>query len=79
MLFDSFVYHWVMAPRFLSIADVAETLNVSVAQVRGLISSQDLPAIQVGAGGHWRIETTKLDEYIERQYQRASEKLSAGN
>lgn len=60
-----------MGPRFVTIADVAEQLSVSVAQVRALIHSGDLPAIQVGGRGQWRIEITALEDYIARQYEAA--------
>lgn len=56
--------------RFLTLADVAEELSVSVAQARALVRSGELPAIQVGGRGVWRVETAVLEEYIQRQYQR---------
>ncbi|MDD9206078.1 helix-turn-helix domain-containing protein, partial [Georgenia sp. 10Sc9-8] len=37
-----------MGQRFLTLADVAEELAVSVAQARVLVRSGELPAIQVG-------------------------------
>lgn len=58
-----------MATKFMTIADVAETLNVSTAQVRSLIHSGTLPAIQVGGRGQWRIEHTVLEKYIEDGYE----------
>ena len=54
--------------KFLTIADVAEYLNVSVGQVRTLIKTGELPAIQVGGRGQWRIEDDRLNEYISRGY-----------
>lgn len=65
-----------MATKFMTIADVAETLNVSTAQVRSLIHSGTLPAIQVGGRGQWRIETTVLDEYIKKGYEATRERVS---
>jgi prophage regulatory protein len=62
-------------PRFLSLADVAEELSVSVAQVRTLVHSGELPAIQVGGRGIWRVEAVALEEYIQRQYARARARL----
>src|SRR5690242_3982109 len=35
-------------PRFYLLADVAELLNISAVQARALVTSGDLPAIQVG-------------------------------
>ena len=54
--------------KFLTIADVAECLNVSAGQVRTLIKSGELPAIQVGGRGQWRIDVAELEAYIERGY-----------
>ena len=47
--------------KFLTIADVADYLNVSIGQVRTLIKSGDLPAIQIGGRGQWRIEAKELE------------------
>ncbi|WP_067778900.1 helix-turn-helix domain-containing protein [Actinomyces vulturis] len=57
-----------MTKRFLTIADVAETLQLSSQGVRALIRSGELPAIQVGARRLWRIEAKVLEAYIEKQY-----------
>ncbi len=56
--------------RFLSLADVAEELAITVTQARSLVRSGDLPAIQVGGRGVWRVESAQLEEYIQRQYAR---------
>ncbi len=58
-----------MPPRFLTLADVQEVLNVTAPQAYALVRSGDLPAIQVGGRGQWRIESTELEAYIERQYE----------
>jgi len=55
--------------RFLTLADTAEVLNVSARQVYTLVRSGELPAIKVGAGGHWRIERAVLESYIEAMYE----------
>lgn len=57
-----------MEPRFLLMSDVAELLNVSPSQVYHMVRSGELPAIKIGGRGQWRIERTRLDEYIERKY-----------
>ncbi len=57
-----------MTHRFLPLTDVAEILNVSSAQAYALVRSGDLPAIKVGGRGQWRIETTALEDYIQRMY-----------
>lgn len=57
-----------MSPRFLTLTDVAETLNVSLAQVKALVRSGDLPAIKIGGRGAWRVEASVLEDYIQRLY-----------
>ena len=37
--------------------------------------SGDLPAIQIGGRNQWRIERSKLEEYIERAYERTAASL----
>jgi excisionase family DNA binding protein len=58
-------------PRFLTLADVGEVLNVTVRQVYALVRSGDLRGIQIGGRGQWRIEAVELEDYITRQYARA--------
>lgn len=55
--------------RFLTIADVAEILNISATQAYGLVRSGELPAIKVGAAGHWRVERSVLESYIDAKYE----------
>jgi len=57
-----------VAPRFLTLADVAETLNISASQTYALVRSGDLPAIKVGGRGQWRVEATELEAFIARMY-----------
>ena len=63
-----------MPPRFLLLSDVAETLNVSLVQARALVTSGELPAIQVGGRGQWRVEVSELEAYIQRRYAEARRK-----
>ncbi len=56
-------------PRFLTLADVAEVLNTSSAQVYALVRRGELPAIKIGGRGQWRVERVKLEEYIQQAYQ----------
>ncbi len=56
------------APRFLTLADVAEVLNTSSAQVYALVRRGDLPAIKIGGRGQWRVEREQLEAYITRMY-----------
>lgn len=55
--------------RFLTLADTAEALNVSVGQAYALVRSGELPAIKVGGHGHWRVERSMLEHYIEAKYE----------
>ncbi|MCU1546204.1 MAG: DNA-binding protein [Homoserinimonas sp.] len=55
--------------RFLTIADIAEILNVSISQAYALVRTCELPAIKVGGGGHWRVERVVLESYIEAKYE----------
>ena len=52
-------------PRFLTLADVAEILNVSAAQAYALVRSGEVPAIQVGGRGQWRVEEQRLRHFLE--------------
>lgn len=66
-----------MAQRFVQIADVAETLNVSARQVYGLVKSGELPAIKIN--NQWRVEADEVERYIERQYEATRNAVAAGN
>lgn len=55
--------------RFLTVADTAEILNISVYQAYALLRSGQLAAIKVGTSKQWRIERTVLEEYIEAKYE----------
>ena len=55
-------------PRFLTLADVADVLNTSSAQVYALVRRGDLPAIKIGGRGQWRVESAQLEEFIKRMY-----------
>jgi excisionase family DNA binding protein len=55
-------------PRFLTLADVAEVLNTSSAQVYALVRRGELPAIKIGGRGQWRVEALALEAFIERMY-----------
>ena len=57
-----------MAKRFIQLAEVAEILDISSAQAYALVRSGELPAIKVGGRGQWRVETSELEDYIERMY-----------
>lgn len=66
-----------MAARFLTLADVAEVLNISAAQAYALVRSGELPAIKVGGRGQWRVEAEQLEAYIQRMYTQTREFVSS--
>lgn len=57
-----------MAKRFIPLTEVSEILDISSAQAYALVRSGELPAIKVGGRGQWRVETTVLEDYIQRMY-----------
>ncbi len=65
-----------MSPRFLTLEDVQEVLNISSQQAYALVRSGDLPAIQVGGRGIWRVEASELEDYIARQYEASRQRAS---
>jgi excisionase family DNA binding protein len=64
--------------RFLTLADTAEVLNVSLNQAYILVRSGELPAIKIGGKGQWRVERDVLESYIEAKYEE-SRRLSLWN
>jgi len=64
------------SPRFLTLADVAEVLSTSVAQVRALVQSGELRYIQIGGRQQYRIEAVELENYIQRLYAESDAKTS---
>lgn len=65
-----------MPPRFITLADLEEVLNITATQAYALVRSGDLPAIQVGGRGQWRIEASELEAYIQRQYEATRAKIT---
>ena len=63
-------------PRFLTLADVADVLNVTSRQVYALVRNGDLRGIQIGGRGQWRVEAVELEDYIQRQYARTDQALA---
>ncbi|PZS30706.1 MAG: DNA-binding protein [Pseudonocardiales bacterium] len=59
--------------RFLLLSDVSEILNISSAQTYAIVRSGDLPAVKIGGRGQWRVEQSKLEEYIARLYDQTRE------
>ncbi len=68
-----------MPQRFLTLADVTDELNISAAQAYALVRSGELPAIQVGGRGQWRVEVSELEAYIQRMYAQTRQRIEAGD
>ena len=62
-------------PRFLTLPQVGEELNVSASQIYALVRSGELKGIQIGGRNQWRVERVKLEEYIEQAYRRTAQQL----
>jgi excisionase family DNA binding protein len=58
-------------PRFLTLDDVAEILNVSWSQAYALVRRRELIAIQIGGRGQWRVEVDELERFIQQKYAEA--------
>ena len=61
--------------RFMTLPDVAEILNISASQTYALVRSGDLKGIQIGGRNQWRVERSKLEEFIEEAYRRTAQQL----
>ncbi|SFO93260.1 transcriptional regulator, AlpA family [Geodermatophilus dictyosporus] len=59
------------SPRFLTLDDVAEILNVSWSQAYALVRRRELIAIQIGGRGQWRVEVDELERFIQQKYAEA--------
>lgn len=62
-------------PRFMTLRQVAELLKCTEGQIYSLVRSGDLWGIQIGGRNQWRVERSKLEEYIEQAYRRTAENL----
>jgi len=63
--------------RFLTLADVAEVLNTSAAQVYALVRQKELRAIKIGGRGQWRVEAVELEAFIQRMYAETEQFVTA--
>jgi excisionase family DNA binding protein len=57
-----------MPARFLTRGQVAEELNVTMAQAYALIRRGELRAAKIGGRGDYRIGQDDLEAYVERTY-----------
>lgn len=58
-------------PRFLTLDRVAEELSVSRSQVYALVRDRALAAVKIGGRGQWRVERSRLEDYIAELYLQA--------
>ena len=65
------------ADRILTLADVADVLNISASQTYALVRSGELEAIKIGGRGQWRVERDRLEDYITRMYSQTRELVAA--
>ncbi len=56
-------------PRFLTLDQVAEELQVSRSQVYALVRDKSLVAVKIGGRGQWRVERSRLKDYIAELYE----------
>lgn len=54
--------------RFLSLAEVADELATSIAQVTALVHRGDLRALKLGGRGQLRVQRSDLEMVIESAY-----------
>ena len=54
--------------RFLDLDGVAAELATTKAQAYALVRQKKLLAIKIGGRGLWRVERSKLEEFIARAY-----------
>lgn len=57
-----------MPSRFLTLDDLAAELTVSRSQAYALVRHGTVPAIQVGGRRQWRIERTRLEQWIDARH-----------
>lgn len=54
--------------RFLTLDDVAEELAISRSQAYALVRNGTLLAMKVGGRGQWRVERSRLEQWIEQAH-----------
>lgn len=67
------------SPRMLTLTDVAEVLNTSLAQVTALVRRGELRAFKLGGRGQWRVEAVELEKFIQEMYRQTERHLQETN
>jgi len=62
-------------PRFLTLTDVAEQLQISTAAVRNMVLKGELEAFQIGGRGQWRVDSQKFEEFIEQLHEEQRQRV----
>lgn len=66
-------------PRFLTIEQVSEELNVGAPAIRSLLKTGELRGIQIGGRGIWRISREDLEAYVQGAYEKTAERVASGD
>ena len=64
-------------PRFMTLTDVAEELQISTAAVRTMVLKGELEAFQIGGRGQWRVDSQKFEEFIEQLHEEQRQRVEA--
>lgn len=62
-------------PRFMTLTDVAEELQVSTAAVRTMVLKGELEAFQIGGRGQWRVDSQKFEDFIEQLHEQQRQRV----
>ena len=65
--------------RFIPLAQMCATLHINRGQGYSLIHTGQIPAIQIGGRGIWRVEVSELEAFIQRQYAATRAKIADGD
>lgn len=62
-------------PRFMTLTDVAEELQISTAAVRNMVLKGELEAFQIGGRGQWRVDSQKFEAFIEQLHEEQRQRV----
>lgn len=64
-------------PRFMTLSDVAEELQISTAAVRNMVIKGELEAFQIGGRGQWRVDSQKFEAFIDQLHEDQRQRVQA--
>lgn len=67
------------SPRFLTLEQVADELQVTQSAIRTLIKTGELRGIQIGGRGLWRVGRQDVEDYIAQAYRLTAERVVTGD